>query len=150
MSENYDLRPATEAEYDFLWKVVETTMREYVAAIWGWDEEWQRRRFQNNFSKAEWQIIVAGGQNAGGLRFEHRLVDGDLFLANIHLLPEYQGGGIGSAIVRDLEAQANIASVPLTLNVLKSNPGALRLYERLGLLVVSENEERYFMSTGKT
>ena len=65
----------------------------------------------------------------------------------LYLLSPFQGQGIGSAIVRRLIAEAYSADVPLTLDVLRSNPDALRLYERLGLKVVGENDERLFMST---
>jgi len=44
-------------------------------------------------------------------------------------------------------AEAVAANLPFALTVLKSNPDARRLYERLGLRVDDENTERYFMST---
>ena len=144
----FELRPATDADYDFLWRVASTTMRGYVEAIWGWDGPWQEQRFRGNFRAGSWRVIVVDGQDAGGLQAGHRPSDGDLCLANVYLLPAFQGDGIGSAVVRNLMADARAEGVPLTLNVLRSNPDALRLYERLGLRVVGENEERFFMSTG--
>lgn len=65
----------------------------------------------------------------------------------LYLLPEFQRRGIGSAVVRRLIAEAHSAGMPLTSDVLRSNPNALRLYERLGLTVMSENAERFFLST---
>ena len=88
-----------------------------------------------------------GGQDAGGLQAGIRPSDGDLFLANVYLLPEFQNRGVGSMVVRGLMAEARDLGVPLTLNVLRNNPDARRLYERLGLHMVGENEERFFMST---
>ncbi len=143
----FDLRPAAEADYDFLWRVAATTMRGYVNAIWGWDEPWQERRFRSNFGVCAWRVIVVGSQDAGGLQAGIRPSDGDLFLGNVYLLPEFQNRGVGSMVVRGLMAEARDLGVPLTLDVLRSNPDARRLYERLGLRVVGENEERFFMST---
>lgn len=146
---NFDLRPATEEDYDFLWRLASTTMREYVHAIWGWDDDWQEQRFRGNFAADAWRIIVADGQDAGGLQAALRPTEADLFLANLYLLPKFQNRGIGTEAVQGLLAEAQARNVPLTLNVLKSNPDALRLYERLGLRVVGENAERFFMSTEK-
>lgn len=147
MTDVFDLRPATDTDYDFLWRVASTTMRGYVEAIWGWDEAWQERRYRGNFDACSWRVIVVDGQDAGGLQAESRPSDGDLFLENVYLLPPFQGRGVGNAVVRSLMADAQAEGVPLTLNVLRSNPDALRLYERLGLRVVGSNEERFFMST---
>jgi ribosomal protein S18 acetylase RimI-like enzyme len=47
------------------------------------------------------------------------------------LLPEYCNRGIGTTLVRELQAEAQSASKPLRIHVERSNP-ALRLYERLG------------------
>ena len=122
-------------------------MHGYVEAIWGWDELWQEQRFRGNFSARAWRVIVLDGKDAGGLQAGLRASDGDLFLGNIYLLPEFQNRGVGSMVVRGLMAEARDLGVPLTLNVLRSNFDARRLYERLGLQVVGENEERFFMST---
>jgi len=147
MRELYSLRPATPADYDFLWLAVKSTMQDYVTAIWGWDEDWQQHRFRDNFQNSNWQIIRVDVIDVGGLQFYARPQEADLFLSNIHILAKFQGRGIGTAIVRDLIAQAVATNIPLTLNVLKSNPDALRLYQRLGLHVTAENPERYFMSS---
>ncbi|MGI4791488.1 MAG: GNAT family N-acetyltransferase [Janthinobacterium lividum] len=145
----FELRPATEEDYAFLWRVASTTMRDYVHAIWGWDEAWQEPRFRSHFVAGAWRIIVVEGQDAGGLQASLGPSDATLFLANIYLLPEFQNRGIGSAVVQGLVAEAEAKNVPLRLDVLKSNPDALRLYERLGLRVIGDNAERYFMSTEK-
>ena len=116
----FDLRPATDADYDFLWRVASATMRGYVEAIWGWGQAWQERRFRGNFHMGSWRVIVVGGQDAGGLQAGIRSSEGDLCLANLYLLPPFQGRGVRSAVVRTLMADARAEGVPLTLNVLMS------------------------------
>jgi ribosomal protein S18 acetylase RimI-like enzyme len=74
-----------------------------------------------------------------------------LHLKHVELSPEYQRRGVGTALIRDLSAQARALGLPLTLHVLNVNP-ARRLYERLGLRVVAEVDtgphgRKYFMST---
>jgi hypothetical protein len=41
----YQLRPATAADYDFLYQLKVAALKEYVAATWGWDEAYQRQHF---------------------------------------------------------------------------------------------------------
>lgn len=141
----YELRQATEQDYGFLWELVVATMREYVTAIWGWDEKWQSERYRNNFHPDQWKIIVIGGVDAGA--FEATWKDSELFLAKLYVAPAFQRQGIGTSIVRSLRADADAAGLPLKLDVLRSNPDAKRLYERLSLKVVGETAERFHMSS---
>ena len=132
----FALRAATASDGDFLCRLVATNMCEYVAAVGVWDEYWQAHHFRANFDAACWQMIVVDGQDAGGFAVDrHPQV---LFLADLHLLPAYQGRGIGSALIASLIAEArDILRVPLALYVLTSNPRARCLYERHGLSVTA-------------
>jgi ribosomal protein S18 acetylase RimI-like enzyme len=60
-------------------------------------------------------------------------------------MPEYQGRGIGTAILRDFVATAHRAGLPASLHVLRVNEAAQRLYRRLGFRVVSEVDVGYIM-----
>ena len=145
----FDLRPAAESDYQFIWNLGKVTMHDYVDAIWGWDDAWQENRFRSNFDPGNWDVIVAvsavSGVDAGAIQV---LTEPDeIYLSNIYLLPEWQGKGIGTLLVGLLIDRARASNVPLTLNVLKSNPRAKRLYERLGLTVVDESPEKFFMSS---
>ena len=59
------LRTASMADYDFLYQLRQATMKEYVQAIWGWDELAQQGRFAASFNPGTSQIIVVGDQDAG-------------------------------------------------------------------------------------
>lgn len=132
------LRPASEEDFDFLYHLHRTTLKEYVDATWGWDPAFHRRRFTANFEPKKWQIVVVDGRDVGGLALDTR--DDELVLNGIYILPEYQNRGLGTTLLRDLLAHAR----PVTLQVLKVNP-AKRLYERLGFAIVGETETHYLM-----
>jgi ribosomal protein S18 acetylase RimI-like enzyme len=142
----YELRGATEADREFLWSLHALAMRGPVERTWGWDEDFQKGYFEENFDPDERQIVVVDGRDAGVLQTERS--EDSLFLANVEILPAFQGRGVGTGIVRDLLAEARARDLPVTLQVLKENPRARRLYERLGFVVTGETETRvHLMST---
>ena len=133
----YAFRLATAADADFVYRLNELTMRSYVEQTWGaWDEDFQRTFFKEHFRPDENEVIVSDTE-AIGVRSIIRRPD-YLFVANIQLLPEWQGRGIGRAILeRLLEKEPRVE-----LEVQKVNP-ARRLYERLGFVIFGETETHY-------
>lgn len=140
---NYALRPATDGDYDFLYALHCATIREAVEATWGWDDAFQEAFFRERWDPAARQVVVVDGQDVGVLVLEER--DGDLFLGLIEIAPTHQRRGLGTAIIRDLQEQARGQRRAVTLQVLKANRAARRLYQRLGFRNVEERRERFVM-----
>lgn len=139
----FTLRPATAADYDWLWQLKRSTMRDYVEQTWGvWDDVAQESFFRRNYTPAKVHVIVSAGRDAGLLEFEHR--PEEIFLANIQIAPELQNRGLGAAVVRSLQHEAAACGLPLRLQVLKVNP-ARRFYERLGFTVVGDTLSHWRM-----
>lgn len=137
------LRPAQNNDYSFLFDLHEQAMRPYIDATWGCVDEWQAEYFRKKFDPNLRQIIQVDGQDAGVLVVEDH--DDRLYLALIELLPAYQGHGIGSALIRDIQQRAKQTQRPLTLHVLKTNPRAIQLYQRLGFAIIQEEDVRWLM-----
>ncbi|MCI0397735.1 MAG: GNAT family N-acetyltransferase [Chloroflexi bacterium] len=143
MMTQYTLRPATSEDYHFLYHLIEVCLKEYVAATWGWDDDFQQRHFAQHFDVTGCQIILVDGRPAGQRTVVER--GEELFLAAIYLLPEYQNRGLGSALIREIIVQAEQSGRPVTLQVLKANRPARRLYERLGFFISGETNTHYEM-----
>jgi ribosomal protein S18 acetylase RimI-like enzyme len=137
-----ELRPATADDFDFLYRLHRATLKEYVARTWGWDEGWQRQRFEQHFDPAASQVIEFKKRDAGVVSVVER--EEEIFLANIAVTPDLQGQGIGTSVIQQVLDEAKRSGKPVVLQVLKVNP-ARRLYERLGFSVTGENETHYFM-----
>jgi ribosomal protein S18 acetylase RimI-like enzyme len=95
----------------------------------------QRQYYLQEYPSAEYHIIQRDGVDIG-----RRIVNragGEILLMDIALLPEYRNGGIGTALIRDLMAEAEQTDRPLRLHVEFFNR-ALRLYERLGFSKIGD------------
>ena len=143
MIDDVTLRDCREEDRAFVWEVRRQALREYVAALWGWDEEAQHQKFEQRFTPAGHQIILAGGRDVGLLQ----VVDEGthLVVGKIELLPEFQRQGIGTVLLTRILGEARSRGIPVRLQVLRTNTPARRLYERLGFVVSGESESHVHM-----
>ncbi|SRR5216684_4004419 len=142
------LRPYRAEDQELLFAIYAGTRKDEVAAF-GWNAAQQevflrmqfnaqRRGYQAAYPQADHQIICFDGQPIGRIMVQ-RAAD-HAHLVDIALLPEYRDRGIGGALLRELAAESDRNHVPLRLQVHKTNPGARRLYERLGFIPCGEDE----------
>jgi ribosomal protein S18 acetylase RimI-like enzyme len=136
------VRRAASQDRDFLWWLHRETMRKYIDMTWGWDEEWQRTRFDDTFDPETSEVIESDLGPIGCISVK-RGAD-EILLARIEIAPEYQNRGIGAQIIRELLSESDRKRLPARLFVLKVNP-ARRLYERLGFRCVEETPTHYVM-----
>jgi ribosomal protein S18 acetylase RimI-like enzyme len=149
---NLTLRPITPGDVPFLYRVYFST-REAELALVDWSAAQkeafvqqqfaaQHHHYQEHYTGAAFQIILADGQPAGRLYVarwpaEIRIVD-------IALLPEYRNAGIGTRLLTDLMAEARQSHKLLSIHVEQFNP-ALSLYARLGFAKTGEHGVYYRM-----
>ena len=137
------VRIATCSDAEFIYRLVETTMRGYVEKLWGsFSEDYTRKHTEEAISSGSYSVIELDGDEIGALAVERH--DTHIQLTQLYVLPAHQNRGIGTHLVRQLIAEAQDARKPLRLRVLSVNP-ARKLYERLGFRVVSQTPERFFM-----
>lgn len=132
-------RKAAEADFEFIYRAKERAYRANIEKIWGkWDDAWQRAELRKDFATGLLEVISCGGADAGYIYVCR--YDTHVQLADIALLPEYQGKGIGTHLVKALLAEARGRGLPMGLGVFKVNPGAQKLYKSLGFVQVSEDD----------
>ncbi len=135
----FETRQATAEDFHRLLGIRNQVLREYILQVRGWDEAREEARFRRNFDAETTQVITANGLVVGflGVREE----DDHLYIAQAYIIPEYQGRGIGTSLIREVLA----GDQPVELWVMTSNTGARRLYERLGFRVTGEENDHYRM-----
>ena len=126
----YRLRPAATADTRFLFTLLHATRQDAIVETWGANEAWQRRNFDARVEEHAVSIIEVDGRPAGSLWLGKQA--DVIYIADVQILPELQGIGIGTAVLRGLIRQAAAREVPIALVVQQGNARARRLYERLG------------------
>ena len=144
----YNMRPYIDNEYhdykEFIYQTKKNAYKKYVEECWGdWVEDDQRKYYENFIDKVKddaW-IIQLNGTDIGfynGLELE----DGSYEIGNICIIPEYQGKGIGTEVLKDIIRLHKNQN--LHIQYFKQNPVG-RLYERLGFVPNGETEFHYQM-----
>ena len=141
------LRPATDADYDFMRDLYAATRAEEMERF-PFDEA-QKRVFLDQQFAAQFEhytihyptcerniIVERNGAAIGRLwidewRDQIRIVD-------IALMPKWRGSGIGSNLLHRVLDRAAAAGKPVTIHVEEFNP-ALALYRRLGFEQIDTN-----------
>ncbi|AKO96783.1 Acetyltransferase [Marinovum algicola DG 898] len=123
-------------------KYLHATTRAWEFELVAWEEtekarflkqqfEAQDLSYQRSFPKANRHIITLDGVDIGRLYLDRQ--DDVLYIIEFSLLPQYQGRGIGTDILRSLLNEAHGGKVPVRLKVERLNP-AQRLYLRHGFV----------------
>jgi ribosomal protein S18 acetylase RimI-like enzyme len=139
------LRQAEPGDREFLYRVYASTRAEELAVV-PWDDsekdaflraqfDAQDRWYREHYAGASFDVVLIDGEPAGRL-YVYRSA-AEIRIVDIALLPERRGRGVGTALLRDLLAEADAAGKRVTIHVERFNP-ALRLYERLGFAVAED------------
>lgn len=149
MKHHFTTRPYESGDYEFVYELKKLCYHDYVAALWGWDEADQRRRFDAFLAEdndgEHMVILLKDGQPIGMTNYEFSGGD-TLDICNICLLPEHRGQGLGGELLRQYIARS--PRPVIKLQVYKSNP-ARHLYERLGFRIYEETDAHYRMKLTK-
>lgn len=143
-----DSRPVVGDDRSFLLDLYAASRADEFSAL-GWspaavraflDQQYQAREagWAVSAPAADDLLLVLDGRLLGRLVLDRR-ADG-IRVVDIALVPEEQGQGIGTAVLREVLAEADAAGVPVTLHVVAMSP-ARRLYERLGFRPVEGEPE---------
>jgi ribosomal protein S18 acetylase RimI-like enzyme len=94
------------------------------------DAEYRRANPEGSFD-----VVEVDGHPAGRLYVDRR--PGDLRVVDLALLPAYRGRGVGTALLRDLQRQAEAEGRIVSIHVERTNRAA-DLYARLGFEVAED------------
>lgn len=146
------LRAATPGDEPFLCQVYATTRSTELSMV-AWTEmekiafvemqfRAQTQYYREHYPNTSFDVIVLDEQAVGRL-YVSRWPD-EIRIVDIALLPDSCNRGIGTTLLRQLQAEARSVGKPLRIHVERFNP-ALRLYERLGFREIEDKGVYLFM-----
>lgn len=135
-------RLATIEDYEFLLEVKKQAEGEVVEAVFGWDDDVQRRIHQEEWEDAIPQVIELDGERIGSFLLQK--YDDHYYFRRFFVLPECQGKGIGSSILHACLDKADSEGFPVKLSYLQGNRVSA-LYQRFGFKYVNEDEHFVYM-----
>ncbi|MFE1982965.1 MULTISPECIES: GNAT family N-acetyltransferase [Streptomyces] len=136
------LRSAEQADVEVIAELRATVMRPDLERLGRFDERRVRRRLRESFSPGHTSVVIVGGDFAGCVTL--RPAEDGLWLEHFYLVPDLQGRGLGSAVLRALLDRTDTDGLPVRLNVLQGS-AARRLYERHGFTVEVQDPIDVFM-----
>jgi ribosomal protein S18 acetylase RimI-like enzyme len=145
MRSSTTFRPISPEDQPFLARLYASTRWDEVAQT-GWDLEEQDRFlrmqfaaqhkfYMEQFSGADFHIVELQDEPIGRLYVDRR--EDEIRIIDIALLPEHRNKGIGSALLKNILAEAHSAALPVRIHVERNNP-ALGLYQRLGFREIDD------------
>lgn len=133
---DFELRGEQSGDAEFLFELFAQThgahMSGFPPLFVKAQAEAQRAHYRRVYPASNSLVIRAGGNRAGRLWIDR--TPERIHLVDIAVLPVWQGKGLGTAVIRGLQAEG----LPVTLNVQTASP-ARRLYERLGFEPAEES-----------
>jgi ribosomal protein S18 acetylase RimI-like enzyme len=136
-----------DEDEDFLFRVYASTRSEEMTRV-SWSDAQkeaflrmqfnaQSLHYRERYPDASLQVILIDGQPAG--RLYRAVLDDEIRIIDITLLPAARGQGAGTPIIRDIMDEAAALGKAVRIHVETFNR-SLRLFRRLGFVPVEENE----------
>lgn len=140
---SYTLRKASYADSDIAYQIKKSALKEYVEKIWAWTESFQQAHHSQHFSPVNVMVIEVHGNPIGLMSKEER--EDGIFLYDLYLMPDFQGKGIGTSLIKQIQDESRLRQKPLVLEVLKVNRRAIAFYKRNGFKKVKKIPKKWIM-----
>jgi ribosomal protein S18 acetylase RimI-like enzyme len=138
----YTLKPATAADQPWLESLRRSVYQDLFLATWGrWDEARHLRHCAECWERGNIYTVELDRERVGMIQL-HEYAD-RLEVGEIQIQPSHQGRGIGTRLLRDVQARAHAQRKTVALSTGLKNVRAVRLYERLGFQHVFQSETHF-------
>jgi ribosomal protein S18 acetylase RimI-like enzyme len=117
----------------------------FVEQTFGWDEQYQRDRFQSCYApETIFWVVDATGKHTALVCYSNS--DLNLHIALLLVYKASQGLGFGSQVMQELEDLALTEGRSVTLSTFKGNHRAISFYQERGYQIEGQDEHFYDMS----
>ncbi|MES3005640.1 MAG: GNAT family N-acetyltransferase [Patescibacteria group bacterium] len=141
----YNLRTAKSEDAEFLFNVILEAMNPVSITLrteaFDYDKEF--KEYLKKFEPEKVSVIQYEGKDVGRLRIVRPKES--IYIGGIQLLPDFQGKGIGKAIMSDLIEESDRMGTPITLEVHHVNEDVISFYQKLGFKGMNYLEKKLEM-----
>lgn len=134
--------PATADDVHRIADLKVMVIREHIERLHPWNEEAAREHLRARYAPESVRIIEVAGRFAGCVAL--RQAEDCRWIEQFYLRPEFQGRGLGGAVLEALLEECDAVGAVVRLNVLRRS-AARRLYERHGFVFEREDDVEVFM-----
>ncbi|CAN5660629.1 GNAT family N-acetyltransferase [soil metagenome] len=136
MSPAWRFGAASEADFEPLLALRIDVMREHLERVFRYDAERARGVFRKHFREPGLRLILVDDGTIGCVGF--RIGESEIKLDSFYLDRRFHNTGLGTAILKDLLAEADALRLPIRLEVLNGSK-ADRFYLRHGFVKLSQD-----------
>jgi len=140
---NIEYRLATDQDYDFAFNLKKSAEYGPIDAIFGWDEVVQQQMHAQEWIDGKPMLICIDGIAVGSYKIE--VESKHIHFCRFFLLPEHQGKGLGSQVLKQLITLAKEKQLPCKLSLLQGNRVG-ELYARFGFVIDNSDSQFVYMS----
>lgn len=133
----YAWQPVVADDFEALHQLRLAAMRPSLEALGIYDPERSRQRFAARFIPDAARWMLCAGERVGFAAM--RQAEGCCLLEHLYVAPQYQGRGVGGWALRQLQAEAAAAGMPIRLNALRDSPSN-RFYQHCGFVPTHEEQ----------
>lgn len=134
-----ELRKCNYNDLEFILELKRLTMKWYIEKIYGWDENIQRKKTQEELNNniEDMRIIMCEGKDIGVTTFNNFEDCYQVGLIIVH--PSYQNKGIATKIINEYIKIAKENNKKIVIKTYKENPARI-LYQRLGFEICKTDD----------
>lgn len=134
------LQPVLPSEFDTVFTVVKQAIYPYVEAVFGWDDDFQRRCLVEEYQPEWFYWVYVHAERIGLLCFKP--YDNAIHVHLLVVFPGYQNCRFGESIMSHVHELARVEGRErVTLSSFVRNTGAIAFYRRLGYQVVETEDD---------
>lgn len=134
-----------DTEFSEIFVIVKTGLFEYVDAVFGWDDTYQKNRLSTEYDSHWYHWLYHDNERVGLACFKFK--QDDLHLHLLILLPEFQGKGVGFLAMLHLEEIAKEQGCQqITLSSFTCNTRAVNFYKKRGYHITLTETDFYSMA----
>lgn len=130
---DFSVRRASPDDYQFAEKICMDAMRSLMRELGCWKPRIRKAAFRRAYKMSDARIVLHKGQVIGWFQLTER--DTDFNLAQIQILKNFRGIGLGTQVLQRLVQKADTKGKSISLSA-TSNNRALNLYRRMGFKLV--------------